>query len=262
MTKMRYGFSFLISSLVYFILGLLFVSLLERSVLLKKPQQSVIKIAVITPPQPKVIPEKIVAPSIPVPIPPVVIPPKKIEKPKPEPKKIVKKIIKKPKPKKIVKKTAPKAKKVVKKITPKPVTKSKAPVKATPQPVYHQAPAPIQSVQAPRRAQAVPQTVVAPKVNKSAEKKAFLQQVRSKIIANKKYSKIALRRHIEGSVKVKFDISANGSVSNIRFISGKPLLQKSVRDAINKSFPIPIPSTLKNELPMHNISVTVNFKIN
>lgn len=73
---------------------------------------------------------------------------------------------------------------------------------------------------------------------------------------------MALRRHIEGSVGVMFDIQANGQVSNIRFLNGKSILQKSVRRAVTRSFPINIPSTLQSELPIYNISITVNFKIN
>lgn len=246
MSKTRYGSSFLISSFIYFILGLLSLSFLENSKLLKKPQERVIKIAVITPPK-KVL-KKVVTPITPTPVPPVIIPPKKVEKPKP--KKIIKKVVKKPKPKpkKVIKR-------IVKKTTPKPKPAPKKIVKE-PKPVYH-TPAPTKVV----KAVATPQVVVQPKIDKSAEKRAFLNQVRSKIIANKKYSKIALRRHIEGSVKVKFDITANGSVSNIRFVSGKTILQKSVRKAITKSFPIHIPNSLKDQLPMYNISVRVNFRI-
>ena len=99
------------------------------------------------------------------------------------------------------------------------------------------------------------------KEDKSIEKRAFLRRVRNQIINNKKYPKIALRRHIEGSVAVLFDIASNGSVSNIRFLNGKSILQKSVRKAVLHSFPIQVPNRLKSELPMYNISVTVNFKI-
>jgi len=253
MTKTRYSSSFLISSFIYLIVGLLSLSFLENSKRLKKPPEPVIKIAVITP-VPKIIPKKVVTPIVPMPQPPVIVPPKKIEKPKPKPKpkKIIKKVVKKPKPK-------PKRviKRVVKKRTPRPRLKPthKRIIKES-KPIYH-TPAPTKVV----KAVAIPPVIVQPKVDKSAEKRAFLNQIRSKIIANKKYSKMALRRHIEGSVKVKFDITVNGSVSNIRFVSGKTILQKSVRKAITKSFPIRIPNTLKDQLPIYNISVRVNFRI-
>jgi protein TonB len=99
------------------------------------------------------------------------------------------------------------------------------------------------------------------KVDKSAEKQQFLSQVRSKIIANKKYPRMALRRHIQGAVKIKFDITSSGDVSNIRYINGKKILQKGARKAIEKSFPITIPSSLRSELPIKDIYLTIHFNI-
>ena len=109
-----------------------------------------------------------------------------------------------------------------------------------------------------------PPPVIAPQpvVDKSAEKRRFLTQIRRDIIGNKQYPRVALRRHIQGSVKVKFDITSRGTVSNIQFINGKRILQKGVRDAIEKSFPISIPNSLRSELPIHNIYITIHFNIN
>lgn len=254
MSKTRYGSSFLISSFIYFIVGLLSLSLLEKSKFLKKTQKTVIKIAIIHP-TPKIVSKKVITPILETPQPMVTLPPKKRKKPKQkqEQKKINKKVIKKSKskskPKKIIKR-------VIKKITPKPkvipkkIVKESNPIEYTPRPKKV-----INTV-------ITHHVIVQPRIDKSIEKRAFLNQVRSQIIANKKYSRIALRRHIEGSVKVKFDIMANGSVNNIRFVKGKTILQKSVRKSIIKSFPIPIPNVLKDQLPMYNISVTVHFKIN
>jgi len=100
-----------------------------------------------------------------------------------------------------------------------------------------------------------------PKIDKSIEKRAFLRRVRSQIKANKKYPRMALRRHIEGSVGVMFDIGVNGNVSNIRFLNGRSILQKSVRKAVTQSFPLTIPANIQSEFPMYNISITINFKI-
>jgi len=271
MTKSHYGSSFIISSLLYTALGFSLLSLLEtpKNFTKKSPEQ-VIKIAVIRP-KPKVI-----VPPIVVPTPPVVIPPKKIIKPKPKPKPKPKKIVKKHKPKvkhkpkhkkiikKIVKKTKPKPKKIIKKV--KPIEKdyfTPAPIRAVEQPIEKDyfTPAPTRAVEQPQ-IPTVTQAVTAEKVDKSAEKKAFLNNVRRQIKSNKKYPKIALRRHIEGSVGVMFDIQSNGQVSNIRFLNGKSILQKSVRQAVIRSFPINIPNNVRSELPIYNISVTVHFKIN
>ncbi len=258
MTNFRYSSSFIISSLLYGALGYFLLTFLEtQKKLIKESPQKVIKIAVITPkPKPVVVPK-----------PPVVTPPKEFVKPKP--KKIIKKIVKKPKPK-------PKPKKIIKKIKAKPKPKSKPKhkpkkiVKKT-KPVIEDKfieeeyfkPTEVVKTVEPQIIQepTPPKPAPKPKVDKSAEKRAFLRSVRNQIQANKKYPKMALRRHIEGSVGVMFDIGANGDVSNIRFLNGKSILQKSVRKAVIQSFPIAIPSNIRSEFPMYNISVTVNFRI-
>jgi len=72
---------------------------------------------------------------------------------------------------------------------------------------------------------------------------------------------MALRRHIQGTVKVRFDITANGDVSNIRYINGKSILQKGARKAIERSFPMDIPNYLRSEFPINDISVSIHFHI-
>jgi len=262
MTSFRYGSSFIISSLLYGALGYTFLVFLDvPKKLTKKTPEKVIKIAVISP-KPKVIVPPVVAPK-----PPVVVPPKEIVKPKPKPKKVIKKVIKKPKPKpkKIVKKIKPKPKPKPKKIIhkKKKIVKKVKPIIEeeyfTPEPVEvvkYVEPQVIQAAPTP------PKPAPKPKADKSAEKRAFLRIVRGQIKANKKYPKMALRRHTEGSVEVMFDIGANGNVSNIRFLNGRSILQKSVRKAVTRSFPISIPANIRSEFPMYNISVTINFRIN
>ena len=234
----------------------------------------------------------------PIPIPPKVI--KKI-KPKSKPKKKIKKrVIKKPllkesKPKKKIKKRIVKKrikkkivkKKIVKKrvITKKIVKKKRiikkhikkhlvkkritAPKKVEKHPIKKELPIAqeflYQEIPQPKKVQPVIKPSLKPhppvKVDKSVNRRAFLSQVRKKIINNKKYPRMALRRHIQGSVKVKFDITSNGNLSNIQFINGKTILQKSVRKAIEKSFPISIPNSLRSELPIHDIYITIHFNI-
>jgi len=263
MTKFRYGSSFIISSLLYGALGYTFLVFLDvPKKLTKKTPEKVIKIAVISP-KPKPIIPPVVAPK-----PPVVVPPKEIVKPKPKPKKVVKKLKPKPKPKKIVKKIKPKPKH--KKIVHKKVIHKKKKIVKKVKPIREEeylTPEPVEVVkyvepQVIQAAPTPPKPAPTPKADKSAEKRAFLRIVRGQIKANKKYPKIALRRHIEGSVGVMFDIDTNGNVSNIRFLNGRSILQKSVKKAVIRSFPIPIPSNIRSEFPMYNISVTINFKIN
>jgi protein TonB len=244
-----------------------------------KPKEQVIKIALIQP-----IP-KVIVPPTPTPIiPPVIIPPKKVDKPKARKK--IKRVVKKSK-KRIVKKRVIKKKKIKRKIKKKkkiakkrvvkkkivkqpifkkPIVKQRQMVQE-PEPIieeFYTAPVPHKVKTVPKISKPIytPPPPPIPKVDNSALKRSFLTQVRSRIITNKKYPKLALRRHIEGSVRVKFDIDLNGDVSNIRFVSGKSILQKSVRKAVLNSFPINIPQKLREELPINNISVTVNFTIN
>jgi protein TonB len=70
-----------------------------------------------------------------------------------------------------------------------------------------------------------------------AKKNAFYAKIRAKIKRNKTYPRIAQRRGMQGSVKVKFTILRNGQVSNIQ-VSGKKIFYKSARSAIKKAFPI------------------------
>jgi len=100
-----------------------------------------------------------------------------------------------------------------------------------------------------------------PKVKNDQYKKAFLRNVRANIIANKRYPKLAKRRHIEGSVKVRFDITQTGEVTNIRFINGKRIFQKSIRKTLERTFPINIPNEVRAELPINDVSVVLHFNI-
>ena len=280
MSQRRYLTSFLISALAFLILGLLLLSIPKAEKKLTATPLQLIKISILTPIKPV---KKVIKPmTVPVSTPKVIVPPtpvvkksvvkrpivkkpiiKKVvkhkpkkklvvRKPKPKPKKIVKKI----KPKKIVKKVV---KKVVKKSKPKAVAKKyvavKTPVKRValaPQPVYH-APAPV-----------VQTRVTVAKKSSSDNglaKRAFLRNIRAKIIANKKYPKLALRRHVEGSVKVRFDITQQGQVTNIRFINGKSIFQKSIRKTLARTFPVGIPSNMRKELPISDVSVILHFNI-
>jgi len=75
-----------------------------------------------------------------------------------------------------------------------------------------------------------------------AKKNAFLAKVRAKINRAKSYPRIAQRRGMQGSVKVRFTILKNGHVSNIQ-VSGKKVFFKSARQAVKKAFPISVKHT-------------------
>ena len=275
MSSYRHSFSFIISSLIFIFVGFSFFLLAQKVKKPKKTLTPVIRIAIITPVVKKIIEKK--------PLPPIIVPlvhiPPKIKK-KIKPKKVIKKrvikkkvIKKKIHKKKRVRKKVVKKKKIIKKYTAKKkIIRKKVIKKIEPvvepiiepirEQIYIPTPQPKRVVRAVIKApikRVVPKQ--APKIDKSAEKQQFLSQVRSQIIANKKYPKMALRRHIQGAVKVKFDITSSGEVSNIHYLNGKTILQKGAKKAIEKSFPITVPSSLKSELTINDIYLTIHFNI-
>ena len=257
MTNSHYGSSFVISSLIYVALGVSLYSFLEPPIEpIKIPEQS-IKISIVSPIQPKKIK--------PAPL----VPKKKSLKSKPKSKKVVRKSKPKLKPKKITKKIIrnsvkkhlskpkPQPKKVIKKT--KPVQKEffTPQVKEMIEEPYYEP----QRIAPPPPSPVVTQPVHQPTVDKGAKRREFLRALRSRIVRNKKYPPTARRRHIEGSVEVMFDIGTNGSISNIQFLNGKRILQKSVRRAVLNSSPLSVPHELQSELPIYGISVVVHFNL-
>jgi len=272
----RYRIAFLLSLLVFITLLAIYLNLPPIKQEPKKRDKEVIKIALLSPAIPKkIIPKKSVPKKVEV---------KKVEIKKVKPKKI---ITKKPTPKKrvkvpkkIIKKRVHKKKVHAKKVNKKRIIKERVTRKRiTPnppitepiiEPIIEPLPIvpPIHKVQKaivekPKIEESAIKTSSAPKqkVKNDQYKKAFLRNVRSNIIANKKYPKLAKRRHIEGSVKVRFDITQSGEVTNIRFINGKRIFQKSIRKTLQRTFPISIPNRVRSELPINDVSVVLHFNI-
>jgi len=122
-----------------------------------------------------------------------------VEKPKVEKKKPVEK----PKKKRI-------KKKIVKKKRPKKKTKKKASKKQA----------------SSKHSKSTP-----------AQRNKFWSALRAKIDKHKFYPRIAKKRMMEGSVKVRFTILANGNVSNIS-LKGPKIFYNSARNAVKSAFPI------------------------
>jgi len=287
----RYRIAFLLSLLVFITLWAIYLHLPEIKKEPKEREKEVIKIALLSPAIPKKsMPKKIEVKKV---------IPKKIIKKEVTPKKIVKKVkIHKVQPKKILKKKVIKKKKIVKrKIIPKKIIKKKIikkrvikekvipqppiaepiikpieqpiiepiqqllpivpPVYVTPKPITKP------TIETPKIEEPAFKAPFEPhqKVKNDQYRKAFLKNVRSNIIANKKYPKLAKRRHIEGSVKVRFDITQSGEVTNIRFINGKRIFQKSIRKTLERTFPVSIPNRVRTELPINDVSVVLHFNI-
>lgn len=72
----------------------------------------------------------------------------------------------------------------------------------------------------------------------------FLAHLVEKINANKTYPNNARRRGVEGNVEVKFNLYSDGSVNYIKLISGQSIFEKATFEAISKSFPVSVDSTL------------------
>jgi protein TonB len=300
MSLFRYFTAFILSFVTFLILGYVFKTLLDKPILRKNPPSKVIKIALINPVKKTVNSKKVKVSKPSVVVPPLVKkstkkPIKQVIKKAVVKKTIIKKVLKKAKPKKrpVIHKKKPK--KIVKKVKPKkpkykpkykPKKHVKKPVKrVVKQPKYVQQQVVEPRVQERYYQPVVKQKVVSPPVvarttpkvvkrpkpkptvrarptgDNGRAKKAFLRNVRSKIIANKKYPKMALRRHVEGSVKIRFDIDQNGYVSNIRFINGKSIFHKSIRKTLEHTFPVGIPPQMRGKLPLSDVSVVLHFNI-
>lgn len=122
---------------------------------------------------------------------------------------VVKKVEKKPEPKKIKKKVV---KKKPKKKTKKKVKKKKQASRAS-----------------SRRA-------TSSRVDPN-KKSQFLASIRAKINRKKSYPRIAQKRGMQGTVKVRFTILKSGRVGNIS-VKGPKVFHNSAKAAVKKAFPI------------------------
>lgn len=178
-----------------------------------------------------------------------------IEKPK---KKEIKKIVKKPivKPKKKIKKVVKKKKikKPIKKVVKKKLIKKKE----LPPKIVEKEPTPIINtpvITAPIVKQK--RVNVAPIVNyKQDFLKKNLQLIKKQIQKHVKYSKRARKMSIQGNVIVQFELLKNGTIKNIKAISGHKMLRRSTIKAIEKAASL-FPRVHKNI----TIKVPINYKL-
>jgi len=73
----------------------------------------------------------------------------------------------------------------------------------------------------------------------TAKKSIFLAMVRRRIERHKHYPRIAQKRGMHGSVKLRFTVLPNGSVKIISASGGK-LFVRSAKEALKAAFPIPM----------------------
>jgi len=159
-------------------------------------------------------------------------PPKEEPKIKEEivPEPIVEKVIPKPVVKKVKKKREVKKKTKKKKITKKKVRKKQANKKV--------------SARKSKRSK--------------AEKNQFLANIRAKINKHKSYPRVAKRRRMQGSVKVKFTILRSGKVGKIS-LTGPKVFHNSARAAVKSAFPV---NAKKSPLRLpQSINLTLRYQL-
>ena len=209
----------------------------------QKPQDNIIHLSLancvteVVPPVEEEEPEEIEKEEPVVEEEPIVEPePEPIVEEKPIPEKII--------PEPIEPKIIPKP--VVEKIEKKPVVKKKKKVKKK---VRKKAP--------PKTTKGLKRAGSAQN-NNAAKKNQFLTQVRRKINQHKSYPKIAKRRGMQGTVKVRFTILASGNVGHIS-VSGPKVFHNSARHAVKSAFPINVKNAPLS-LP-ESVNLTLRYQL-
>lgn len=215
--KHRYLISFFTTTLFYLLLaGTYFYVQYQYLVADQKPQDQVIQLSLAT--------------CVPEVVPPVEEPEEMEEEPvveeeiieEPEPEPIVEE---KPIPEKIIPEL------IEPKIVPKPIVEKKPVVKKKKKKIKKK----VRKKAPPKTSKGLKRTGASR--NSTAKKNQFLSKVRQKINQHKSYPKIAKRRGMQGKVKVRFTILANGNVGHIS-VKGPKVFHNSARRAVKGAFPI------------------------
>jgi periplasmic protein TonB len=194
------------------------------------------------------------------------------QKPQSQPKKKVeKKVVKKINPKKLVKKVEnkPEPKQTIEKFPRKKIVKKEPVKKPEPKKVEKKIVKKIEKPQQKIVKQQIKQnkTISKSKSNLEDEKRKLQEQkniyytmIKESIAKNKIYPKVAVRRGIQGDVKVDFTISKNGELLEFKIVEGKNIFKKSINNAIDKSFPIQLPKDLFTA--NLDLSITIQYRLN
>ncbi len=210
--------AYMITAVAYLlVVSFIYYSQSHHFVSSEEPKEFVIKMSlsqfvpeVVTPPEPvieKVEEKPVEEPEV---EPELVIEKEVIKEVVPEPvvEKVTPKVVKKPAKKKLVKKKVQKKRKTKKKKTKKKKTSQRQASKQQ----NH---------------------------SSKAEKNKFWNALRKKIDNHKFYPRIAKKRGMEGTVKVKFTILANGRIGSIT-VKGPKIFYHSAKNAVKSAFPINI----------------------
>ena len=213
MKNHRYKVSFSITTIIYVSLFLAYVYMMSQHFIVSQKEKDETINLSLSQFVPEVIeqpPEPIEEPIVEEIIEPEPEPEPEIEEPEPEPEPVV---IEKP-----VVKPIPELKPVIKKVKKK---KTKKVVKKKKQRKVKK-----------RSSRKATSSKVNPK-----KKSQFLARVRAKINRAKSYPRIAQKRGMQGTVKVRFTILKNGRVGHIS-VRGPKVFHNSAKRAVKKAFPI------------------------
>jgi len=235
MLKNRHFISYFSTTLIYLsIAGLFFYLEQQMLVAAKKSEEKTIQMSL-----------SAFVPEVTPPIEEPVIEPEIIKEPIPEEEpEIIEEVIPEP----IVPKVIPKP--VVKEVKKKPQVKKKEKKKKTKK----------KRVQKKRDKKKSAKKSVYARQSKSskAEKNLFLANIRAKINKHKSYPRIAKKRRMQGSVKVKFTILRSGKVGNIS-LRGPKVFHTSARNAVKSAFPV---NAKKAPISLpKNINLTLRYQI-
>ena len=159
---------------------------------------------------------------------------------------VVKKLIEKPIEGKTPPKEIPPLEPLIEKVTPTPLPVVKKPIVKKPKPTITKKPVvkkrtkkqkTTKKIKKRTKKKVAKQASSQQRKKSKAEKNRFLAKIRANINRHKSYPKIAKKRHMQGSVKVRFTILPNGKVSNIS-LKGSKAFYTSAKKAIMKAFPI------------------------
>ena len=87
----------------------------------------------------------------------------------------------------------------------------------------------------------------------------YYSQIKQTIDKNKFYPKVAVRRGIQGEVKIQFTISKDGELLSYKILDGEKIFFNSISEAIQNSFPLAPPTDLFTS--NLDLKLTLHYKL-
>jgi len=96
-------------------------------------------------------------------------------------------------------------------------------------------------------------------IKRKENQNRYYSKIKETINKNKLYPKMAIKRGIEGIVKIKFMISKDGELLSFNIIEGKRVFKKSISKAVKNSFPLTPPKGILTSNT--SLSLMINYKL-